>query len=98
VASVGADGVEAALADLAQVDDLDRSLAEGAVCIVLVEKVYGPGGLVDAGGTVSFYADATGQALSDGFRGLRVGADSTELVRTSEQQDAFVRYELLLGR
>jgi hypothetical protein len=98
VAYVGADGVEAAQADLAQVDDLDRSLAEGAVCILPVEDVYGPGGPVDAERTVSFYAAATEQALADGFRGLRVGADSTALVRTSEQQDAFVGYELLLGR
>lgn len=33
--------------------------------------------------------------VADGFRGLRMSADVTGLVRTPEQQDAFARYEFL---
>src|SRR5215213_4082779 len=41
---------------------------------------------------------ATERALADGFRGLRVSADGTELVRTPQQRDAMARYEFQVGR
>ena len=43
-------------------------------------------------------AAATEQALADGFRGLAVSGDATELVRTPAQRDAFARSEFLVDR
>jgi anti-anti-sigma regulatory factor len=98
VAYAGADGPEAARADLAGVDDLDRLVAGGAVQLLSVREVYGSDGPVAAEAVVSTLAAATEAALADGFRGLRVSADVTELVRTPAQQDAFTRCEFLLDR
>jgi hypothetical protein len=98
VAYIGPDDVEAARAALADVGDLDPLLAGGAVRIMSVREVYGPGGPGDPERVVAACAAATEEALADGFRGLRVSADVTELVRTPEQQDAFARYEFLITR
>ncbi|MGZ4568081.1 MAG: MEDS domain-containing protein [Blastococcus sp.] len=105
VAYTGFDGVEAARADLADVGDLDRLLAEGALRILSFGEVYGPFGEVDGRGApvdpeliVATCAAATEEALAAGFRGLRLSADVTELVRTPEQRDAFARAEFLADR
>ena len=98
VAYASADGMEAARAQLADLGNVDRLLAEGAVQILPVQEVYGPGGPVDPEQVVAACAAATEEALADGFRGLRVSADVTGLVRTPEQQDAFVRAEFLADR
>jgi anti-anti-sigma regulatory factor len=98
VAYTGFDGVEAARADLADVGDLDRLLAEGALRILSFGEVYGPGAPVDPEDVVATCAAATEEALAAGFRGLRVSADVTELVRTPEQRDAFARAEFLADR
>ena len=44
------------------------------------------------------YRAATEAALAAGYRGLRVAADVTALIRTPEQLDAFARYEHLIDR
>ena len=43
-------------------------------------------------------AAATQEALADGYRGLRISADVTDLVRAPDQHDAFARCEFLLER
>jgi anti-anti-sigma regulatory factor len=97
VAYAGSEGAEAARADLADVEDLERLLAEGAVRILSLQDLYGTGA-VDPERVVATYAAATEEALADGFRGLRVSADLTELVRLPAQQDAFARSEFLITR
>jgi MEDS: MEthanogen/methylotroph, DcmR Sensory domain len=54
--------------------------------------------IVDGAALVEAYADETRRALADGFTGFRVAADSTTLVRTPEQLDAFARYEHRVDR
>ncbi|SFK51304.1 MEDS domain-containing protein [Geodermatophilus ruber] len=95
VAYPATDGLEAARAELADLDDVDRLVADGAVQILPAQEVYGPGGPVDPERVVAACAAATEAALADGFRGLRMSADVTGLVRTPEQQDAFARYEFM---
>ena len=80
VAYVSSDGAEAARADLADLGDLDRLLAAGALHVLSARDVYGAGGPVDPERVVASVAAATEQALADGFRGLAVSADATELV------------------
>ena len=98
VAYVSSDGAEAARADLAGLGDLDRLLAAGAVRVLSGRDVYGVGGPVDPERVVASVATATEQALADGFGGLAVSADATELVGTPVQKDAFARCEFLVDR
>jgi MEDS: MEthanogen/methylotroph, DcmR Sensory domain len=98
VACIGPGDGEAARAALADVGDLDRLLTDDAVRIMSVREAYGPGGTVHPDRVVATWAAATEEVLADGFRGLRVSADVTELVRTSEQQDEFARYEFMITR
>lgn len=98
LAYVSSDGVEAARADLADLGDLERLLAVGALHVLWARDMYGPGGPVEPERVMAFVATATEQALADGFRGLAVSADATELVRTPVQRDAFARCEFLVDR
>lgn len=54
--------------------------------------------IVSPPGQVEAYAAATADALRDGFTGLRVAADATDLARSPAQRDAFTRYEHLIDR
>jgi anti-anti-sigma regulatory factor len=72
--------------------------ARTAIQVIPFEEIYGAGGPVDPAEVIKRYAAATQEALSDGYQGLRVSADVTDLVRAPEQQDAFARCEFLLER
>ena len=98
VAYVSSHGAEAARADLADLGDLDRLLAGGALHVLSAREIYGAGGPVDPERVVAFVAAATEQALADGFGGLAMSADATELVGTPVQKDAFARCEFLVDR
>jgi len=98
VTYVSPHGAEAARADLADLHDLDRLLAGGAVHVVSAREVYGAGGPVDPERVVAFVAAATEQSLADGFGGLAISTDATALVGTPVQKDAFARCEFLVDR
>jgi anti-anti-sigma regulatory factor len=83
---------------LGRVADVGPLRSGESIQVIPVEKIYGAGGPVDPAEVIKNYAAATQQALSDGYRGLRVSADVTDLVRAREQQDAFARCEFLLER
>ena len=76
--------------------DEHADLGLDGVEVSLVHENYSPGAVVDPAGQTRAYAEATEQALRDGFTGLRVAADVTGLVRTPEQLAAFARYEHLV--
>lgn len=78
--------------------DVGPVRARAAIQVIPVEKIYGGRGPVDPAKVIKKYAAATQRALTDGYRGLRVSADVTDLVRAPEQQDAFARCEFLLER
>ena len=98
MAYVSSDGAQAARADLADLGDLERLLAAGALHVLSARDVYGAGGPVDSERVVASIVAATEQALGDGFRGLAMSALATELVRTPVQRDAFARCEFLVDR
>jgi len=98
VAYAGPENAEESRAHLAGLPDLDRRLADGSVRILPRQDVYGDARPVDPDRVVGLYAAATEQALADGFRGLRVGADASELVRSPAHLDALARYEFLADR
>ena len=85
-------------------EHLDRLVDSGplltreAIRVISFEEIYGMGGPVDPTEVIKRYAAATQEALADGYRGLRISADVTDLVRAPDQQDAFLRCEFLLER
>jgi anti-anti-sigma regulatory factor len=86
-------------AELAPLERLEEARRPGAVEVLTVSGTYaGPESCVDARAQVGVYATDTRTALADGFTGLRVAADVTELVRTPAQLDAFARYEHQVDR
>jgi len=84
-------------------EHLDRFVDTGprsdrAVRVISFEEFYGAEGPVDPAAVINRYDAATQEALADGYQGLRVSADVTDLVRAPERQDAFARCEVLLER
>ena len=69
-----------------------------AVRVISFEEFYGAEEPVDPAAVTKRYDAATQEALADGYRGLRIGADMTDLVRAPDRQDAFARCEVLLER
>ena len=78
--------------------DIGSLPSHGAVQVISFDEIYGAGKPVDPTEVIERYAAATQEALADGYQGLRISADVTDLVRAPEQQDAFARCEFLLER
>ncbi|WP_253887972.1 MEDS domain-containing protein [Actinokineospora diospyrosa] len=70
----------------------------GAVAVRSLDGLYGRGAVVDPLGQVDTYAAETDQAVAEGFTGLRVAVEATDLVRTPAQLAAFARYEHVVDR
>ncbi|MBB2936056.1 anti-anti-sigma regulatory factor [Amycolatopsis bartoniae] len=85
-------------AQLSRAEPLARALADGALTVESLDGVYGPDEVVDPETQVAAYAAATEAALAQGFRGYRVAAEATALVRTPRQLEQFTRYEHRVDR
>lgn len=85
-------------ADMVGIPDLDAALEGGALSLTDLSELYPEGGLVDPTETLATYRAAVEDALAQGYAGLRVAADSTPLVRTPEQLDAFAAWEHVADR
>ncbi|MGW5050273.1 MEDS domain-containing protein [Actinokineospora sp. NPDC004072] len=70
---------------------------DGAAEIKLLDTTY-PLGAVEPDEQVRVYARATEEALAEGYKGLRIAAEATALVRGPERLAAFARYEHLVDR
>jgi hypothetical protein len=70
----------------------------GHLTLRSIDEIYGASHVVDPSRTVTAYDAATRAALADGYTGLRVVAEATDLVRTVAQREAFARYEHLIDR
>ena len=70
----------------------------GAIRVISFEEIYGMGEPVDPTAVIKRYDAATQEALADGYQGLRISADVTDLVRAPDHHDAFARCEFLLER
>ncbi|WP_306214399.1 MEDS domain-containing protein [Actinoplanes sp. RD1] len=66
--------------------------------VIDVAAQYPTGSVIDPEAGLAVYAAATEQARAEGYTGLCVAADVTELVRTPAQLEAFARYEFLVDR
>ncbi|WP_245931556.1 MEDS domain-containing protein [Actinokineospora auranticolor] len=86
------------LDELRPIAGIDALLERGAVRVRSLDTVYGDGDVVEPEEQVGFYTAETERAVADGFTGLRVAAEATELVRTPAQLGAFARYEHAVDR
>jgi MEDS: MEthanogen/methylotroph, DcmR Sensory domain len=67
------------------VDGLERLLATGQLELLPVDAVYGTGNAFSAGAQLARFEGVLADALSDGYRGIRVVADNTRLVRGDDE-------------
>ena len=98
VAYLGAGDVEELREHLDRFIDVGPLLTREAVRIISFDEIYRAWEPVVPAELMKKYAAATQEALADGYRGLRISADVTDLVRSPEQHDAFARFEFLLER
>lgn len=90
--------VETLADDLRGLAGMDLALRTGAAQVVSVDTAYPVGTVIEPAAQVQAFVMAATQAVMAGFTGLRVAADTTPLVRTAAQLDAFARYEYLVDR
>ncbi|WP_051516031.1 MEDS domain-containing protein [Candidatus Blastococcus massiliensis] len=81
------DGADAHLGDVAGLR------AGGVLETMTVAEAYAAAGPLAADRQRAFYDAATNRALADGYRGLRVVADLSELAAAPEHRDELVRWE-----
>src|ERR1700758_4961848 len=98
VAYLGAGNVAELREYLDRLIDVGPLLTREALRIISFDEIYRAGEPVVPAEVMKKYAAATQEALDGGYRGLRISADVTDLVRAPEQQDAFARLEFLLER
>jgi hypothetical protein len=83
---------------LRDIEGVRGALPAGAVEIISLADGYAGTGVVDPAAQVRRYTEDVDSALRDGFTGLRVAVDATELVIGPGALDAFARYEHLVER
>ncbi|PPK63243.1 MEDS domain-containing protein [Actinokineospora auranticolor] len=98
VCYIGSGGVPALTAQLRGVGGFDDAVDSGAAQVVALDGLYPSDRVLDPVAQVQVYAAATRAALAAGYRGLRVAADATDLVRGPARLAAFARYEHLADR
>lgn len=81
-------------------DDPDPLAVDGIVdvagrpvTVASIAEVYGASGVVDPVRQRATFAQVLDEALAAGYRGIRVAADNSPLVRTPERLAAWIRWE-----
>ncbi|MFE9750470.1 MEDS domain-containing protein [Saccharothrix saharensis] len=95
---VAAGDAEALVDAVRSVDRIAVALADGAAEVASLDAVDPRGAVIDPEGQVRSYAKATDEALAAGYRGFRVAAEATALVRSQDQLTAFLHYEHLVDQ
>ena len=84
--------------DLAGLPARDRLIDDGALRILSLPAIYSLGEPIDPEAQLAVYAQATEEALKEGFAGLRVAAEVTALVSTPSTWAAHTRWEAVADR
>jgi hypothetical protein len=95
---VGTGDAEALADAVRAVDGIGTALADGAAEVVSLDARHPGGPVIDPEYQVRTYAKATERALAAGYRGFRVAAEATSLVRSQAQLTAFLHYEHLVDQ
>jgi len=98
LAYVGSEPVAEQRERLAPLGDVGRMVDSGMLQLFELHHLYRVGEPVDAEEQVAIYAAAADAALAEGYTGLRVAAQVTDLVRTPETWEAHLRWESAADR
>jgi ABC-type transporter Mla MlaB component len=92
---VGAAVLDGVRADGGPLADVEALRARGALQVLDVRDAYGTGGAFAPDQQLAFYDIATKQALADGFTGLRVVAELSDLAADRARRADLLRWEHL---
>jgi hypothetical protein len=95
---VGEGEPEDLLNELATVLDIGEAVEAGSLSVAPAAVMYDLSAPIDADAQLARYAGAVDQAMSDGYRGLRVAADITPLVDDERRRPAHLRWEQIADR
>ncbi len=95
---VGSEPVAQQREQLEQLGGVAGMIDAGALLLFQLDDLYDVGRPVDTDAQLATYAAATDAALADGYTGLRVAAQVTNLVAEPETWDAHVRWEATADR
>lgn len=98
LAHVSAEPVEVQRDTLASVGGFDALIDIGALQLFALSDFFDMDRPVDADRQIALFSRATDQALSDGYTGLRVAANATELVVNEDKHEAHLRWEAIADR
>jgi anti-anti-sigma regulatory factor len=95
---VGDGSPEELLAELASVPDVAEAVDAGALSVAPATAVYDLRAPIDTVTQLAVYAAAVEEAMSDGYRGLRVAADISPLIDDESRRAAHLRWEQVADR
>jgi anti-anti-sigma factor len=75
--------------------DVEQLRARGALDLIPLSSVYAPTGSFSLPEQLAFYGGRTDQARADGYSGLRVVAEVTDLATNARHSSDFLRWEHL---
>src|SRR3954452_6264574 len=94
-----ADAAEDVLtAELADLPGRDAAIADGALVVANVRRLYDLAAPIDAQRQLAAYSAVVDQALADGFAGVRVAVDVTALISDVDRRQAHLRWEHVADR
>jgi len=98
LAYIGSEPVAEQRERLDPLGDVGRMVDTGALLLFELSDLYRIGEPVDAEAQIAAYSAAADAALADGYTGLRVAAQATDLVAEPQTWDAHVRWESAADR
>jgi anti-anti-sigma regulatory factor len=98
IAYVGSEPVDEQREVLDPLGDVGTLIDQGALQLFALPDLYDVGQPIDSEAQLATYSQATQVALTDGFSGLRVAAQATDLVTDPSTWEAHVRWESVADR
>jgi anti-anti-sigma factor len=98
IAYVGSEPVEEQRERLEPLGGVGAMIDEGALLLIDLTGIYKAGESIDPRSQMAVYSAVTDAALADGYAGIRVAAQVTNLVSKPETWDAHLRWESMADR
>ncbi len=98
IAYVGRESVDEQRERLDPLGDVGSMVDAGKLQFLRLDDVFSLGEPIDCETHLALYAAATDAALADGYTGLRVAAQVTDLVAEPQTWNAYVRWESVADR
>jgi anti-anti-sigma regulatory factor len=95
---VGSSSEEELREELSGMRDAERLFADGVLGVLSLQGIFEHGQPIDPDAQLRVYGAATEGALKEGFTGLRVAAEVTQLVTEPATWEAHVRWETVADR